>query len=153
MDLTTAIANARRADADLVAAMHAEYKAGTTGANEIARQVRAAGLRGYSRSIVLELLGAETLREKAERILRDAGWDISIPGMAGDARIYLGTKREVMVTLTGEEEPDSVAALNAASALCTALHQGGLGTWAAGHLHAYEALGRGETIEITDAEN
>jgi hypothetical protein len=144
VNLDEAIANHKAADKQLLAAMRAAQAAGTT-ANEIARRV--AGLRGYSRPLVLELLGAESLREKAERVLRDAGWDLDI---GGDARVYLGPKREVLVDLTGEDEPGGVNALNAASALCTALHKGGLGTYAGGDPDPYQRLGHGETIEITD---
>jgi hypothetical protein len=140
--LDAAIAARKAADDRLIAAMRAEQAAGTS-ANEIARRV--SGLRGYSRPIVLELLGAESLREKAERILRDAGWSI---GIGDDAYIYLDSKRRVLVDLTDAD--GGVASLNAASALCNALTEGGLSTWAEGNPDTYQVLGRGEPIEVTD---
>lgn len=141
--LAAAAAAVNAAVEQLHAFMRAAQVAGVS-ANKIAEQVAGIQVLGYSRPNVFKLLGATGLRERAEQILLDGGWKL---GSFGDARLYLGPTREVRITL--HDADNSVRALNDASALCNALRDGGLGTWADGNPDTYQVLARGESIEIT----
>lgn len=141
MNLTTAIANARQADADLIEAMHAEHKRGTS-ANEIARQI--SGLPGYSRPNVLKLLGAEDLRSRSIAALLDAGWTTA------DVKVWRDSARRVRVALP-DDGASHIARLNAASALVHTLRGAGLAVVSGTPGDAHDLLADGEECEIVTA--
>lgn len=108
MDLKDAIENAVAADDLLVAAIHAEHKAGTS-ANDIAREV--GHLRGYSRTLVLQLLNAEGVRERILAALADAEWK------EGDVKVWRDRQRRVRVTLPADAYSNRIERMNGVSAL------------------------------------
>jgi hypothetical protein len=144
-DLTSAVDAVKAANDRLVAAMVAAKKAGTS-VNKIAEMVK--GTPGYSRSVVLELLGSEDIREQAVAALEDGGWKI---GEGGDVHVYTD-RRRVMIELLDDVESDtpanSVTRLNWASGVGSALGQHGLTLWSDDHpIDSWEALAT-EPVEI-----
>ncbi|WP_329431148.1 hypothetical protein OG339_47270 (plasmid) [Streptosporangium sp. NBC_01495] len=114
--VTTAL---READAAILAAIRAAADVGVP-ANEIARRAAAAEVPGYSRPVILRLLGAKETYALVEAALKDGDWE------EGDVRVWLDRLRRVRVTLPGNAYSSRADRMNGAGALAHTLREAGL---------------------------
>ncbi|MFI6813788.1 hypothetical protein ACIBG7_15310 [Nonomuraea sp. NPDC050328] len=143
----------RDADTAIRDAIRAAQAAGVS-ANEIARRASyaATGVRGYSRSLVLEILGAEDILASAVTALREA--EISVGGQYAEeveAWAWRDASRRVLVRLSDEMmQRASATRYNLASGIEKAISQAGLmmsqGDYS---LDMWQCIARGETAEIS----
>lgn len=147
--ITTAL---READASIRAAIRAAADGGVT-ANEIARRTDAkvSGVRGYSRPVVLEILGAEDIRTRAIAALQDM--EIRIGSRYDDEvdfEVWEAANRSVWIRLSDELLTKShVTRGNLAINALRAIQDAGLDLCQGDNiLDMHTALGNGETVEI-----
>lgn len=148
LDFTAAIDALKAAHEGIVTMMVALKKSGTS-VNKIAEMVK--GTPGYSRSVVLELLGSEDVREHAIAALEDGGWKV---GAGQDVHVYTDRRRVMIELLDDYDKPaNSVTRLNWASGVGTALAKHGLALWSDEHpIDSWEALAT-EPVEIVRRES
>lgn len=144
------------ADSSIRDAIRAAAEAGVS-ANEIARRAEAklTGVRGYSRPVVLEILGAEDIRATAIAALEEAG--IRVGGTLNDrydedldVAVWEAAVRSVWISLTEELTKRSpVTRGNLAINALRALQGAGLALCQGNNVHdMHIALMEGETVEI-----
>jgi hypothetical protein len=130
-----------KAQRDFRVALRAAY----TGPRKVSANVIADEVDGLmSRPSVLKVLGAESLADKARRVLDAAGWD------PFDA-LLLTTRSGTTLDLAGESaEGSHTARHNAAAAILNTLLDGGIGAGLAGWMTTdlADALADGHSVEL-----
>lgn len=153
--LAAAVTNAiKDAHESVRAAILAAHKAGVS-ANEIARRAgqEATGVAGYSRPVVLEILGAESLYSRALKALRAGGYTVGTvysSALTQELELRVGPRREVQLRLLLDQDEKGVAArYNFCAGVDQTLRQAGMGLCQdESTLQIWQRLGDGETVEI-----
>ncbi|GHE31734.1 hypothetical protein GCM10017673_38110 [Streptosporangium violaceochromogenes] len=153
--LAAAVTDAIKASHETVrAAILAAHEAGVS-VNEIARRasLEATGVAGYSRHVVRETLGAESLYSRALKALRAGGYTVGTvysSGLGQELELRVGPRREVQLhLLPGQDEKGVAARYNFCTGVDQTLRAAGMGLCQGeSTLDMWQRLGDGETVEI-----
>lgn len=109
----------QEADAAILAAIKAAADAGVP-VNEIARRAAYAEVPGYSRALILRIVGSDDIQDRVKAALEGAEW------AEGDVRVWRDQQRRIRVTLPGDAYATRAARMNGAGALAHTLREAGL---------------------------